>query len=70
LAISYFTRTVLLTGDVVGSPGGERLRDECTYNEIPHIKVEIKQSHERLGQALRVPGFQDNRHMKVLKLSA
>jgi len=39
------------------------------------IKVKVKQSRYRLGQALRVTGveaprFQDNRHTKVVRLSA
>jgi len=39
LAISHFTRTVLLTGGDTGRPGRERLRDECAHNKHPHIKV-------------------------------
>jgi hypothetical protein len=32
--------------------------------------VKVKKSLYRAGQALRVPRFQDNRHMKVVRLSA
>jgi hypothetical protein len=40
-----------------------------------HLHTKVKQSHYRSWQALRVPGvwvprFQDNRHMKVSRLSA
>jgi len=41
----------------------------------PKYKVKVKQSHYRPGQSLgfqevEAPRFQDNRHMKVVRLSA
>jgi hypothetical protein len=40
-----------------------------------YVKVNVKQSHYRHGQAIRVqdveaPRFLDNRHIKVVRLSA
>ena len=49
-----------------------KIKIKCIYS---YIKVKVKQSHYRPGQALRVPGveaprFQANWHMKVVRLSA
>jgi hypothetical protein len=33
------------------------------------VKVKVKQSHYRPGE-IEAPGFQDSRHMKVVRLSA
>jgi hypothetical protein len=39
---------------------------------ITIVKVKVKQSHYRPGrfQEVEAPRFQDNRHMKVVRLSA
>jgi len=38
-------------------------------NYFEPIKVKVKHSHCRPGQEVEAPRFQDNRHMKVVKLS-
>jgi hypothetical protein len=46
----------------------------CYNRDVDEVKIKVKQTHYRPGQALRFPGgaprFEDSRHMKVVRLSA